>query len=168
MMIHAPRCAFRLFREPANTDSAGRALTLMLAPGMRGRLFRARELTDGLPVGNAMVDLRSSSGTAAGLFGPGQPARGPARTAGLEPPGHQVGAEAGHGRSRYGLEPGVRDGPATSPGDPGRFKRSKPEFGSIYHLVRVGVGICVPGRGRRQRSGDLTRVGGRHSRLVDG
>src|SRR5271166_6275283 len=50
-MIHAPRRALRLFENRKTLILLVTLLTLMLAPGMRGRLFRARELTDGLPVG---------------------------------------------------------------------------------------------------------------------
>ena len=51
MMIHAPRRELRLFKNRRTLILLVALLTLMLAPGMRGRLFRARELTDGLPVG---------------------------------------------------------------------------------------------------------------------
>src|SRR5271166_3465242 len=155
-------------REPANTDSAGRAPDLDARTRDEGATFPCPRI-DRRPAGRgAMADLGSSSGTAARSSGPGQPARGPVRTAGLEPPGHQVGAEAGHGRSRYGLEPGVRDGPATSPGDRGRYQ-------ALGAGVRIDLPPCAGGSGdlcsrpgRRQRSGDLTRVGGRHARFLDG
>src|SRR5208337_2189663 len=51
-MIHAPRRALRLFKNRQTLILLVALLTLMLAPGMRGRLFRARELTDDLPVGS--------------------------------------------------------------------------------------------------------------------
>ena len=51
MIIHAPRCALRLFENRQALILLVVLLTLMLAPGMRGRPSCARELTDGLPVG---------------------------------------------------------------------------------------------------------------------
>ena len=167
-MIDAPRRTLRLFKNRQTLILLVALMTLMLAPGMRGRLFRARELTDGLPVESPSPITAHLQAAAARSSGPGQPARGPVRTAGLEPSGHQIGPEAGHGRSRYGLEPGVRDGPANSPGDRGRHQ-------ALGGGVRIELLPCPGGGGdlcsrpgRRQRSGDLTRVGGRHARFVDG
>src|SRR5271166_450708 len=137
-------------REPASTDSAGRAPDLDARAGDEGAAV-PRPRTDRRPAGRgAIADLGSSSGTAVRSPRAGHPARGPVRTAGLEPLGHQIDPEAGHGRSRYGLEPRIRDGPANSPVDRGRHQANGAEARIELLPCAGGSGYLCSRRGQRQ------------------
>ncbi|MGC1720308.1 MAG: hypothetical protein WA746_15095 [Isosphaeraceae bacterium] len=146
MMIHAPRRALRLFENRQTLILLVALLTLMLTPGMRGRLFRARELTDGLPVG-------APPSISAHLQAP--------RLVHLDPGSRLEGQSAPQGWSHLviksvpKLATGDLDTVSSQAFETARrlrpvimadIRRSEPEFGSIYHLARVGVGICAPGQ----------------------
>ena len=145
-MIDAPRCALRLFKNRQTVILLVALLTLMLAPGMRGRLFRGRELTDDLPVG-------SPSLSSAHLQLP--------RLVHLDAGSRLEGQSAPQGWSHLvmksvpSLATGDLDTVSSQAFDTARrirplivadIRRSEPEFGSSYYLARVGVGLCAPGQ----------------------
>ena len=146
MMIHAPRRALRLFKNRQTLILLVALLTLMLAPGMRGRLFRARELTDGLPVGATWP-------ISAHLQAP--------RLVHLDPGSRLEGQSAPQGWSHLAIKSipklatGDLDTVSSQAFETARrirpvvvadIRRSEAEFGSSYYLARVGVGICAPGQ----------------------
>jgi len=145
-MIDASRRALRLFKNRQALLLLVALLTLMLTPGMRGRLFRARELTDGLPV-------ESPSPASAHLQAP--------RLVHLDPGSRLEGQSAPQGWSHLVLKstPNLATGDLDTvssqafetaqrlrPVIVADIRRSEPEFGSSYYLARVGVGICAPGQ----------------------
>ena len=145
-MIDAPRRALRLFKNRQALILLVALMTLMLAPGMRGRLFRARELTDGLPV-------ESPSPITAHLQA--------ARLVHLDPGSRLEGQSAPQGWSHLviksvpNLATGDLDTVSNQAFETARrirpvivadIRRSEAEFGSSYYLARVGVGICAPGQ----------------------
>ena len=145
-MIHAPRRTLRLFKNRQTLILLVALLTLMLAPGMRGRLFRARELTDGLPVGATWP-------ISAHLQAP--------RLVQLDPGSRLEGQSAPQGWSHLAIKSipklatGDLDTVSSQAFETARrirpvvvadIRRSEAEFGSSYYLARVGVGICAPGQ----------------------
>ena len=145
-MIDAPGRALRLFKNRRALILLGALLTLMLTSGMRGRLFRARELTAGLPVG-------SPAPISAHLQAP--------RLVHLDPGSRLEGQSAPQGWSHLviksipNLATGDLDTVSSQAFETARrlrpvivadIRRSEPEFGSSYYLARVGVGICAPGQ----------------------
>jgi len=145
-MIDAPRRALRLFNNRQALILLVALLTLMLAPGMMGRLFRARELSEGLAVG-------SPSPISAHLQAP--------RLVHLDPGSRLEGQSAPQGWSHLviksvpNLATGDLDTVSSQAFETARrirpvivadIRRSEPEFGSSFYLARVGVGICAPGQ----------------------
>ena len=145
-MIDAPKRALRLFKNRQTLILLVALMTLMLAPGMRGRLFRARELTDGLPV-------ESPSPITAHLQA--------ARLVHLDPGSRLEDQSAPQGWSHLviksipKLATGDLDTVSSQAFETARrirplivadIRRSEAEFGSSYYLARVGVGICAPGQ----------------------
>ncbi len=145
-MNDAPRRALRLLKKRQALVLLVALLTLMLTPGMRGRLFRARELTDDLTVG-------SPAPISAQLQAP--------RLVHLEPGSRLEGQSAPQGWSHLvvksipNLATGDLDTVSSQAFETARRLRpvivadircSEPEFGSSYYLARVGVGICAPGQ----------------------
>jgi hypothetical protein len=139
-MIDAPRRALRLFKNRQALILLVALLTLMLTPGMMGRLFRARELSDGLPVG-------SPSPISAHLQAP--------RLVHLDPGSRLVGQSAPQGwthlvmKSVPNLATGDLDTVSSQAFETARrirpvivadIRRSEPEFGSSYYLARGGWG----------------------------
>jgi hypothetical protein len=144
-MIDAPWRALRLFKRRQTPVLLVATLTLVLAPGMMDRLFRAHELTEGLPVGSPAI-----------------PAHLPApRLVHLEPDSRLEGQSAPRGWSHLviksvpNLATGDLDTVSSQAFETARrirpvvvadIRRSDPEFGSGYYLARVGVGLCAPGQ----------------------
>jgi hypothetical protein len=121
-------------------------LTVMFTSGMRERLFREHELTDGLPVG-------SPAPTSAHLQ--------PPRLVHLDPGSRLEGQSAPQGWSHLAIKsiPNLASGDLDTvssqafetarrlrPVIVADIRRAEPEFGSSYYLARVGVGICAPGQ----------------------
>ena len=153
-MIDAPGGALRLFKNRQTLILLVALLTLMLSPGMRGRLFRARELTDEPPPRVTIADLGSSSAAP--------------RLVHLEPGGRLEGQSAPQGWSHLviksvpKLATGDLDTVSSQAFETARrirpvivadIRGSEPEYGSSYYLARVGVGLCAPGQ-----DGDGDRV----------
>ncbi len=145
-MRDAPGRALRLFKNRRALILLVALLTLMLTSGMTGRLFRARELTDGLPIG-------SPAPISAHLQVP--------RLVQLDSGSQLEGQSAPQGWSHLviksipNLATGDLDTVSSQAFETARrlrpvivadIRRSEPEFGSRYYLARVGVGICAPGQ----------------------
>ncbi len=141
-----PVGAFRFLRNRQALVLAVVLLTLTLTPGMRGRLFRARELTDERPIG-------VTSPIQAQLAAP--------RLIHLEPGSRLVGKSAPQGWSHVVLKSipmlasGDLDTVSGQAFETARrirpliladVRRAEPELGSVYYLARVGVGLCSPGK----------------------
>jgi len=145
-MIDASRRTLQRFKNRQALILLVALLTLMLAPGMRGRLFRARELTEDLPVG-------PPSPVSAHLQAP--------RLVHLDSGSRLEGQSAPQGWSHLviksipELATGDLDTVSSQAFETARrirpvivadIRLSEPEFGPIYYLARVGVGICAPGQ----------------------
>jgi len=143
-MNDAPRRAIGLFKKRQTLVLLAALSTLMVAPGMRGRLFRAREWTDGVAAGWPISAHLQSPGLVQ-----------------LDPGSRLEGQSAPPGWSHLV----IKSIPALTTGDldtvsPQAFetarrirpvivadvRRSGVDTGSTFYLARVGVGLCAPGQ----------------------
>ena len=161
MKFDAPRLAHWTFKNRQLLILLVVLLTLILTPGMMGRLFCARELSDG------------------------QPVEMPAASPGQLPATHLVHLEAGSRLVGQSAPPGwshvaLKSMPLLASGDLetvssqafeiarrvrplilADIRRAEPELDSSYYLARVGVGLCAPGQdGESDRVVTATAVEG--------